>query len=109
MNNDDAKRQKFSWKAALLYKEGWLNGDLSPTALSPDPMVRPPGFVTAGPGTRVTFWDVRDLLMVRLIPLDLALLQQRPGDSVIYLFDSLPDPAYGNQAVGDSSSTMPPA
>jgi Tfp pilus assembly protein PilX len=103
------KRQKLAWRADLVYKgrggkpantnptdatSGWKNGDagLSTAFLAIDPVKRPiPAWVKpdAKSPYRVRFWDQRDTLWVRPVPIDLAVLvAQRPTDSVIYLYDS---------------------
>jgi Tfp pilus assembly protein PilX len=91
------KNQKFAWRAGLIFKargggnNGWKNGDLTTAALATDPVIYPPNVVKDVPKStyRVRFWDARDTLWVRPVPIDLGvLLAQRPTDSVIYLYDS---------------------
>ncbi len=96
-------RQKYAYRASLIFKSGWEDGNLLPVALSPDPVSLPadPVFATMpGPQTRVTFWEPRDELMVGLIPIDVLALQQRSADSIIYLYDSLPAPGPGYHDAG---------
>jgi hypothetical protein len=98
-DNDYLRKKKYAWKANLICRAGiWMNNDLSPAGLAPNPLKLPPKFkVSATNPNRVTFWEPRDEMMLQLLPIDLAFLQQRKGDSIIYLHDTLPDPAFGNK------------
>lgn len=91
--------RKFAWRASLIWKDGaWHDRDMRPASLS-DPARLPPAKVIAV-GGRVTFWDGRDTLMVRLVPIDVRRLQQREGDSLVYLHDRLVDAGQRGRDVG---------
>jgi Tfp pilus assembly protein PilX len=111
------RNQKFAWRADLIFKgrgsvnagtdppgssSGWKNGDLGSAFLAVDPVRYPPK-VNPDPKSkyRVRFWDQRDTLWVRPIPIDLSvLLAQRATDSVIYLYDSKIDLAESPKDAG---------
>jgi hypothetical protein len=105
-DDDSRRRQKFAWKSSLIYKDDWTDKDLRPVAFPANPITppaAPAGWQVAvfNGKPRVTFWDGREKLMVKLIPIDVDRLQRRsPADSIIYLFDMAVDPAQGNRIVG---------
>jgi hypothetical protein len=69
--------------------------------LAKDPRILPPLFkVSPTNPNRVTFYEPRDEMMIQILPIDLEVLQQRSKDAIIYLYDTLPDPANGNMNVG---------
>jgi hypothetical protein len=91
--------RKFAWRADLIYKDGgWKDADLR--SLSLPSITRPPGPKAPMDGSRVTFWDARDTVMVKAIPVDVERLLVRGRDSVIFLFDSLPDASQGGRDAG---------
>ena len=97
-DGDVMQGRKFAWRADLVYRDGWHDRNL--VALSLDsPSRLPPGKVVSD-GSRVLFWDGRDTVMVKLIPIDVKRLQQRTGDSLVYLHDRLVDPLQGGKDVG---------
>jgi hypothetical protein len=100
-DGDEMRRQKYAWRADLIYKEGWKDNALGPAYLVKDPLGISGGKVVKDPGgVRVAFWNGQDNLTVRLLPIDVSALQQRPGDSIVYLYDSFPDPLQAGQDVG---------
>jgi hypothetical protein len=98
---DDLRRQKYAWRASLIYKDGWKDNGLAPAVLAPDPIgISSPKAPKDAGGVRVSFWNAQDDIMLKLLPVNVAMLQQRGDDSVIYLYDSYPDPAQGGKDVG---------
>ena len=96
------QRQKFAWRANLIYHQGqWLDNQLKPVAII-DPMqgTPPKPMLPGSSSPRMTFWDEKEQIMVDLLPVDMARLQQRAGDSVVYMHDSRIDPAQQNREVG---------
>lgn len=100
------RRQKFAWKASLLYDGAWHDQDGNPAAFPADPAVppaAPAGWETRDVNgrTRVALWNGREQLMTLLVPLDVARLQLRSAaDSIIHLYDHLRDPGQGNRVTG---------
>ncbi|MEO7955516.1 MAG: hypothetical protein ABIW76_02405 [Fibrobacteria bacterium] len=93
----DLRRWKYAWNASLIYRQGWKNNDLS-TAILDNPVVIPPNVTVMG--GRVAFTENRDYITVKLIPIDVRKLQQRAGDSIVYLHDSFTDALQGGKDVG---------
>jgi hypothetical protein len=100
------KRVKFAYNADLIFDGGWKDRELDPVAMAPDP-VRIPSSPTGWKTTlvdgrnRVILWDPREEKQLRLLPIDVAALQDRsPRDAVIYLRDELRDPAQEGSLVG---------
>ena len=100
-DGEELKRQKYAWRASLIYKDGWRDNNMVTTTLAPDPLgIANPKAIKDPTGKRVMFWNSQDNLMVKLLPINVASLQQRPGDSVVYLYDSYPDASQGGQDAG---------
>lgn len=97
-DGEDLRRRKFAWRADLVYRDGWKDRGLQ--AVSLPGATRPPEERVVLEGGRVVFWEGRDSLMVKVIPVDMRRLQQRAGDSVIYLHDALSDASQGGRDVG---------
>ncbi len=99
----DLKRQKYAWRASLIYKDGkWVDNQLNAVSIM-EPKRRPTRravMTDAADANRVTFWDNRENAMVKVISIDVSLLQQRSKDSIVYLFDELPDPGQSGRDVG---------
>jgi hypothetical protein len=99
----ELKRQKYAWRANLIYKDGqWLDNNLhSINIQSPKKWwSRRPAMGGKTDPTRITFWDNRENLMVEVISIDMAILQQRPKDSIVYLYDENIDPDQSDRDIG---------
>ncbi len=97
----ELKRQKYAWRASLIYKGGtWSDNDMLPAMLGQDPVGHPGGKVNKDALGRITFWDSQAQAFMRLVGINVAKLQQRAGDSIIYLYDNFPDMAQGGKDVG---------
>lgn len=100
-DGSELRRQKYAWRADLIRRGGaWLDNDLRPAVLVQDPASITHAKAAKDASGRVTFWNAQDGIQVRLVPIDVARLQQRPGDSIVYLHDYLPDPLQGGRDVG---------
>jgi hypothetical protein len=101
----DMRRVKFAHKATLIYMNGWKDKNLAMVSFSTNPMAppaSPTGWeIVPGSPPRVTFFDDRDTAMLKLLPINMDILQSRSAsDSVVYLYDSLTDASQGNKSVG---------
>ncbi len=101
---DDANTQmaKFAWKATLIYNGVWLDKSLAPApfSLGTDPLIKPTSPLFDSLGNRITFYDKRDKVTLKLLPINFDLLVRNRTDSIIYLYDELKDPSQSNQIVG---------
>ncbi|MDB5048842.1 MAG: hypothetical protein JWO30_1913 [Fibrobacteres bacterium] len=100
-DGDELRRQKYAWRANLIYKGGWLDNTLASVSLAKEPVgIAGPKVLKDAGGVRVAFWNSQEDITVRLLPIDVAALQQRPGDSIVYLYDSFIDAAQGGKDAG---------
>jgi hypothetical protein len=100
LDGDELRRQKYAWRASLLYKDGWVGNDLAPVSFAKDPLGMGGNKVPKDAAGRAVFWNSQDGITVHLLLIDVAALQHRPGDSIVYLYDRFPDAAQGNKDVG---------